>query len=101
VLSKLRAYIAYLGTNVQFLANVGHFAVPYAVIATYAFFNLKYRWGHPEVVWYLGGAFVIYAAIKEYYFDARYEVPHQTFWDNTRDFAGYCLGSGVACLVFK
>ena len=89
-LNWLKAKIAYLGTNVQFLADVGHFTVPYALIATF-----------PRAEWFLLVGFVIYAAIKEYWFDARYEVPHQTFWDNTEDFVGYISGALVACVVFK
>ena len=86
----LKTKIAYLGTNVQFLANLGHFTVPYALVATF-----------PKAKWFLLAGFVIYAAIKEYWFDAKYEVPHQTFANNTEDFIGYCLGAAVGCAVFK
>jgi hypothetical protein len=86
----LRTRVAFYGTNVQFLANVGHFTVPYAVIATF-----------PRAKWWLLAGFVAYAAVKEYYFDARDEVPKQTFWDNTEDFAGYCLGALAGCAVFN
>jgi hypothetical protein len=89
-LKALRNRIAFLGTNVQFLANVGHFSIPYSLIATF-----------PKAKWYLFAAFAVYAAIKEYYFDARYEVPHQTFWDNTEDFLGYIIGAALACVIFK
>jgi VanZ family protein len=90
MLTRLRNLVAYLGTNVQFLADVGHFTVPYALVATF-----------PRAKWEILGLFVAYAAVKEYYFDARYEVPHQTFWDNTEDFIGYLLGAAVGCAVFK
>ncbi len=46
-------------------------------------------------------AVLIYAAIKEYWFDKHYEKPPQTFRDNSQDFAGYAAGAGLAaCLPF-
>jgi hypothetical protein len=38
----------------------------------------------------LGG--VAAAALKEYVYDANFEIPKQTFADNTKDFLGYCAG---------
>lgn len=91
----LRARIAYAGTNVQFLANVGHFTVPWFVTSIL----YRFGWAHHGRWWVLGLT-VAYAAGKEYYFDARYEVPHQTFGDNTEDFLGYVAGAALAALVF-
>jgi hypothetical protein len=88
--ASARAQVAYWGTNVQFLANIGHFFVPYGIIATF-----------PRFKWYLLAGFILYGLVKEYYFDARDEVPKQTFWDNTEDFLGYLSGSIVACFVFR
>ena len=95
IINRLKNAVAYYGTNVQFLANIGHFLVPYSIIAT------LYRLGLEEPgKWYVLGITIVWAAWKEYYFDARYEVPHQTFWDNTEDFIGYFSGAALACFTF-
>ena len=88
--NRIKDRVAFYGTNVQFLANVGHATVPYSIIATF-----------PRYRWYILAIVAAYAAWKEYYFDARYEVPKQSFWDNTEDFIGYLAGSLLACLVFS
>lgn len=45
----------------------------------------------------LGG--IVAAAIKEYGYDANFELPKQTFSDNTQDFLGYCAGIAIAWAV--
>lgn len=45
------------------------------------------------------GVVVMYAAFKEFWFDANYEIPPQTSRDNWTDFAFYCVGCSVACLL--
>lgn len=60
------------------------------------------RWGwwiipgwHIRCTWASG--IMVYAAVKEYWFDARYEKnPPQTFWMNTQDFIGYVAGAWLA-----
>jgi hypothetical protein len=52
--------------------------------------------GHLRAV---GIAMVAYAAIKEFWYDARFETPHQTFTDNLLDFTFYCVGVGIGALV--
>jgi uncharacterized membrane protein YedE/YeeE len=42
---------------------------------------------------------VVAAALKEYWYDATYELPKQTFKDNTEDFLGYCAGMAVGWAV--
>jgi len=41
------------------------------------------------------------AAIKEFWFDATYETPKQTFANNATDFGGYSLGIGLASWVWR
>lgn len=53
----------------------------------------------PRVTTYTSVGLVIFAALKEYWYDATYESPKQTFKDNTEDFAGYCVGITVAWVV--
>jgi hypothetical protein len=74
------------------LAQFGHAGIPYGMLLTVA----KYNWHFwPIAVGLLG-----YAALKEFWFDANYEVPHQTFANNMTDFSFYCLGIGLAMLVY-
>jgi hypothetical protein len=43
-----------------------------------------------------------YAAVKEFFFDARYEEdPPQTWQDDLQDFAGYVAGAWVTFLIVK
>jgi hypothetical protein len=42
---------------------------------------------------------VLTAGLKEFFYDARYELPRQTWKDNTLDFSMYCLGITIGCLV--
>jgi hypothetical protein len=39
---------------------------------------------------------VLFAALKEYVYDAHFEEPPQTWRDNTQDFVGYCCGIALA-----
>jgi hypothetical protein len=41
----------------------------------------------------------VFAGFKEFVYDARYEVPKQTFGKNLLDFSMYCLGTGTAIFV--
>lgn len=38
---------------------------------------------------------VVLAGLKEFWFDARYELPKQTAWDNWSDFLEYLVGLGL------
>ena len=51
--------------------------------------HVAYRW---SLMGMTTGALVVFAAVKEFWYDARYELPPQTFRDNAEDFAGYCGG---------
>jgi hypothetical protein len=50
--------------------------------------------------WVTAGGFLA-AALKEYVYDALFEVPKQTFTDNTEDFVGYLVGLAIGwCVLF-
>ena len=70
-------------TNPDFIAFNAHFWVAYAVVVTFS------------RVWWVAPIVTIVAAVKEFYIDARYEVPPQTAHDNWLDFLGYVLGAVV------
>jgi hypothetical protein len=78
-------------SNVQFLAFMAH--AGWAGLATLAVAVLH---GTMTALLISTGAWVVAAALKEYGYDARFEVPHQTFAMNTQDFVGYCAGLAVA-----
>jgi hypothetical protein len=44
---------------------------------------------------------VFWAAGKEFWYDARFETPKQSFMNNLTDFLFYGLGTGLAILVHK
>jgi len=53
----------------------------------------------------LAGAWIIlilimaFAGVKEFWYDAKYETPHQTFWDNLWDTLTYFGGCVLAMVV--
>ena len=75
--------------NSQYLAQVGHFLGGGSIVILVAIF-LGYAW-----LPYAMLGVLIAAAIKEFVYDAHYELPKQTFGDNLMDFAFYQLGSLV------
>jgi hypothetical protein len=81
-MNKLSAFIAKLGTNPTFVAFHAHCWFAFAVVHTLG----------PWSVWFA----VPLAAAKEFWFDATYEVPKQTFLDNCEDFIGYSAGMVIA-----
>ncbi len=85
---NLKNLIAKLGTNLDFVAFNAHWGVVFAVLAFY-----PHMW--------LAIVLAAFAAWKEFYFDAKYEVPKQTFLNNLTDFTGYALGIALAIFRFK
>jgi hypothetical protein len=86
-MSKLFAYIAALGQSIQFVAFWAHLGVSGLLVI------LAYKLGFGP---YMVGTILAGGAIKEYYFDARYENnPPQTFLDNSEDFVGWLAGVAV------
>lgn len=80
MLSKIEAWIAKIGVQPWWIALNAHCWFAFSVTIVFG----HYRWFLPLAI--------SLAAFKEYYLDARNEVPKQTFADNTEDFAGYMLG---------
>jgi hypothetical protein len=84
--------IADVGQNPVFVAFMAHAGFGYAVVLT--------TWAgtgslHPTLV--AAAAMTLAAAIKEFWFDARFEMhPPQTFKDNFTDFIGYAAGVAIA-----
>ncbi len=78
------------------LAQFGHVLGAYAVVITADYFTHK-RW----VAFSFGGAMMLYALLKEFWYDATYEIPRQTFGDNMLDFSMYFLGVLLALAVVR
>lgn len=85
--------------NVQIIAQGVHFFLAYSVISTVALFSLAFEYptGPVEIALSIG---VIAAAIKEFFYDMRYELPKQTWGDSIMDFAFYLLGGAVSTGVY-
>jgi hypothetical protein len=87
----LRDWMAKIGQNEEFIAFQAHCWFAYAVTLTV--WLLGYRFFFVSVV------VVLAAAVKEFWFDARYEkLPPQTAEDNLVDFVGYLSGVALATL---
>lgn len=81
--------VASLGQNIQFVAACAHFFA-----AAYAISHLPI---HLRI--YAACAVTVAAAIKEFWFDAKYEKnPPQTFMDNLQDFASWTAGAWMGVL---
>jgi hypothetical protein len=79
--------------NPTYLAQMAHFLGAYAIIfTTFHFAGLQ-----KALLATLAGALI--AAIKEFWYDANYELPKQTSFDNILDFTMYVIGGGVALAV--
>lgn len=96
LLVRLRTLIADVGESPNFVAAMAHFWFAWSVVIT---LHLSL----PRVpAWSVAIAIVAVAAVKEFWFDARYERnPPQTFIDNLQDFAGYSAGALLAFLFVK
>jgi hypothetical protein len=81
--SKLWNWFNTLIATNTFSEDAAHVLAAYGAVLTVVLL-------HASHYWYLG--FVAMAALKEYVYDANFEVPHQTFLMNTADFLGYCVG---------
>lgn len=82
----LASFIAKIGVNPTFIAFQAHCWFAFSVVSTCG------RYSVPVVL--------VSAALKEFWFDAKYEVPAQTWKDNTLDFAGYTTGALLALSLY-
>lgn len=79
--------IGQIGENPNFIAFMAHSGVAYSVVHT-----VHWRW-----TWAVA---IALAAVKELWFDLRYEAyPPQTVEDSLFDLAGYLAGIGLACAL--
>lgn len=82
--------------NINYLAAMAHIGWAALIIIVVGMFTkLSYKW-----MGIATGAFIFLAAIKEFWYDAQFEIPMQTLADNTHDFIGYMAGLVLAwCVV--
>jgi hypothetical protein len=76
--------------NPQYLAQIGHFLGGIALILLVTIFTWKIE--YTSITFITG---VVAAAIKEFWYDANYELPKQTWQDNLMDFSFYLLGGVI------
>ena len=85
MLTKLSNLISALGQSIQFVAFMAHLF--------FAAYLLKEFSAHR---WWLAGGIIVFAAAKEFWYDAAYERnPPQTMLDNVEDFMGYAVGVAI------
>jgi len=75
--------------NVDVVAQFAHAGIAYGALLTLDRF-------HPTWFWYGVLAIAVWATLKEFWFDATYETPKQSFMNNLTDFLFYGLGTGLA-----
>ena|SRR5579863_4450349 len=97
IIDFLRARLTWfnaLMTNPVFYGSAAHFLGGYGVIMTCDHFSSKLL---PRlVVWAL---FVVVTAVKEFWYDIRYEIPQQDVKGGTRDFLSYQAGALFGFIV--
>lgn len=81
--------------NPQYLAQVGHFFGAYSLILTVA----RFQGSVPHLALAVYTALLVAAAIKEFWYDMRYELPVQTWADSIEDFVFYAFGGSAALMV--
>ena len=89
MINTLEAWIAKLGVQPWWIALNAHCWFAFSATVVFGQF------------WWWLWLVVSLAAFKEYYLDARNEIPKQTFWNNTEDFCGYLLGIVLAYLYLR
>ena len=85
---NIASSIAKIGTNDTFIAFNAHCWFAFAVVSFY-----------PHPITYIVG--LVLALLKEFWFDAKYEVPKQTFLTNLTDFCGYAAGLAIGLFWYK
>jgi hypothetical protein len=78
--------------NPNVLAQFGHAGIPYGLLLTLDKF-------HSPLFWPVAIGIMVFALVKEFWYDAKYELPKQTFITNLIDFSFYALGVGLAIRV--
>jgi hypothetical protein len=75
--------------NNTYLAQMGHFLAGALIILAAGVF------GGETVLFIVLAIGVVAAAIKEFWFDLRFELPKQTWGDSIMDFGFYMLGAAI------
>ena len=79
--------------NPTYLASMAHIGWACSIIlSTFIFGGLYIS------LIILGGGLCL-AAIKEFFYDARYEIPKQTNFDNWLDFSMYAVGGIIGIII--
>lgn len=78
------------------LAQINHVLASYAIVLSVNHFTRK-RW----IATVFALLMALYAGLKEFWYDATYEIPHQTTKDNMLDFSMYVVGILLALLVTR
>jgi hypothetical protein len=81
--------------NPQYLAQVGHFLGGGYVMTLATLAALIWAHGAGAPLGWTLGVGIAAAAIKEFYYDLRYELPKQTIADSAMDFTFYVVGGLV------
>lgn len=77
------------------LAQIGHVLGGYSLVMTTAYLsNNSHAW-----TLFFAALLVAYAGVKEFWYDAKYEIPVQTWKDNLLDFSMYVVGLIVGLTV--
>ena len=71
------------------LAQIAHVLGGYGVVLTSAY------WGGTKAALISAALLTLYAGLKEFWYDANYELPKQTTFDNVLDFSMYCVGMTI------
>lgn len=88
---SVSSFIARVGVNPYWITANAHFWFAAALVL-----GTHLLGGNAQIA---VAIIAIAAAAKEFWFDARYEVPKQTFLDNATDFAGYVAGAVLALTI--
>jgi multisubunit Na+/H+ antiporter MnhB subunit len=76
-----------------YLAQAAHLLGAYSVMITAGHF-----WGHVGCI-IAAIVFTALTAVKEFWYDANYEIPKQTNFDNILDFSMYAVGTIIGLLI--
>lgn len=86
---SLGAFVARIGTSMQFVAFNAHWGVTYAVL---------HFGSRVASLWILIAVVLVAGALKEFILDARNETPQQSAKDNWQDWLGYATGCALAAV---
>lgn len=80
--------------NPQYLAQIGHALGGCLLIVFTTLLSVLFGWGWLPILIVLGIG-VAAAAVKEFWYDMKFELPKQSWGDSAMDFGFYMLGGAV------